>query len=825
MSEVEAAADEAHDLDAADIGGSDDSVAAQPVTIGLTPRFEGRVVTVTDPISISVDGRSVEAQNGELLIDACERAGAYVPRFCYHPRMSTVGMCRMCLVEVEGPRGSSLQPSCMVPVAPDMVVRTQAENVAKAQDGVLEFLLANHPLDCPVCDKGGECPLQDQTMAYGPGESRFVEEKRHYEKPISISETVYLDRERCILCDRCTRFADEVAGDPLIHFIDRGSNTQVLTFPDEPFASYFSGNVVQICPVGALTAKPYRFKARPWDLATAESTCTTCSVGCRVSVDTSRDRVLRVNGVDVDAVNQGWLCDRGRFSFEATNSDDRIDRPLLRRGDELADASWSEALRRATEHLQGASRVAVIGGSALTNEGVFAFGELLSGPLAGALVEPDPGDGLPNAIWDLADATIDDMCRPGGTVIWVGPDPKETLPIVFLRLRDAVVRHGVNLIHLSVPGGSSLSSLAGVEVSIPLGELERQLTEGADTALADALDLAATAENLTIVIGRRSATEGGTILEAAAAALAGRFANARFLAAHGSPNARGARAFGLERRGGMGAIVDGLRAGEVDAILVLDADPLRTVLGAPDLAELMGAVPVVSLAWLPHASAAVADVVLPMAPWSEVDATTTNLEGRVLSLTQRVTPVGTAMADWEIALELGDRLGTRNGWEIAEDVFAAMRERFEELDGITWAGLRRGQGRDGALLHRTSTPIEAPAASVLPKVDQFSLRLIAVPALYDGAASLAACASSVVLADPASARLNPADIAKLLDTAEGDAVTVVSQAGETDLVVVADERVPVGHLKTVLGAPGSGIHHVIDPNEPLGTVRIQAGGR
>ena len=240
-----------------------------------------RKIEITDPVTITVDGREVTAQNGELLIDACERNDAYIPRFCYHPRMNPVGMCRMCLVEVDTGRGPALQPSCMIPVAAEMVVDTKNEQVSKAQDGILEFLLANHPLDCPVCDKGGECPLQDQTMAYGPGESRWVEEKRHYEKPIAISETVYLDRERCILCDRCTRFAKDVAGDPLIHFIDRGSNTEIATFPDEPFSSYFSGNTVQICPVGALTAKPYRFRARPWDLEEVESTCTGCSVAIR----------------------------------------------------------------------------------------------------------------------------------------------------------------------------------------------------------------------------------------------------------------------------------------------------------------------------------------------------------------------------------------------------------------------------------------------------------------------------------------------------------------------------------------------------------------
>ena len=250
--------------------------------------------------------------------------------------MKPVGMCRMCLVEIEGPRGMALQPACMVPCTDGMNVLTESDTVKKAQDGILEFLLINHPLDCPVCDRGGECPLQDQTLAYGPGESRFVEEKRHWAKPIPISELVLLDRERCIQCARCTRFADEIAGDPLIQFGERGNSTEIITFPDDPFTSYFSGNTVQICPVGALTARPYRFRARPWDLDQTESTCTVCAVGCRMALQSSSDRLIRHLGIDIDPVNQGWLCDKGRFSHEAVNSDDRLLQPLVRDGDALA---------------------------------------------------------------------------------------------------------------------------------------------------------------------------------------------------------------------------------------------------------------------------------------------------------------------------------------------------------------------------------------------------------------------------------------------------------------------------------------------------------
>src|SRR2546421_10882180 len=343
--------------------------------------------TATDTLSIVVDGRQVEARPGEMVIAAAERAGPYMPRFCYHLRMKPVGMCRMCLVEIRGPRGYSLQPACFVAVADGQEVRTTSEKVRKAQDGVLEFLLINHPLDCPVCDKGGECPLQDQTLAYGPGESRFVEEKRHFAKPIPISGLVALDRERCIQCARCTRFADEHAGEPLINFIGRGDQLEVNTYPDHPFASYFSGNTVQICPVGALTSSPYRFRARPWDLEQVESSCTSCAVGCRVAIQSSGDRITRLIGIDADAVNQSWLCDKGRYNFDFINAEPRLTVPLVRKNGELVETGWGEALDVVAKQLgqirdqHGPAGIAFVGGARLANEDAYAWARLAKGVL------------------------------------------------------------------------------------------------------------------------------------------------------------------------------------------------------------------------------------------------------------------------------------------------------------------------------------------------------------------------------------------------------------------------------------------------------------
>ncbi len=510
-------------------------------------------------VPVTINGVEVLARTGELVIEAAERTGTYIPRFCYHPRMEPVGMCRMCIVEIDTGRGAALQPSCMIECTPGMKVDTTSEVTTKAQDGVLEFLLINHPLDCPVCDKGGECPLQDQTMAYGPGESRFVEEKRHKEKPIPISDLVLLDRERCILCDRCTRFAKDVAGDPLIHFVNRGNDTEINTFPDEPFSSYFSGNTVQICPVGALTATSYRFRARPWDLEQVESTCQGCSVGCRVSVESSRNQVLRYQGVDIDPVNWGWLCDKGRFGFEAVASDERLSQPLVRQGGHLGAASWNDALARAADALRGAApaTVGVLGGTRLTNEAAYAWAKLAKGVLGTDNVDAQLGDGLPaEMVLGLPRATIDEVCAPGGTVVLLGPDLKEELPVLFLRLRHAVVRDGVKVVEIS-PQAGGFTPYATVALHPRPGEagaaaraLLGGVAPGTDAGGVEAGALAAAAElvssgPVTVVVGRQSLAESSEAVVDAAGAFMARKPDTRFLPALRRPNVHGALDMGL----------------------------------------------------------------------------------------------------------------------------------------------------------------------------------------------------------------------------------------------------------------------------------------
>jgi NADH-quinone oxidoreductase subunit G len=463
-------------------------------------------------VSFTLDGRPATARPGELLISAAERVGTYIPRFCYHPRLEPVGMCRMCLVEVSGPRGATLQPACFIAAAEGMEVVTDSDKVKKAQDGVLEFLLVNHPLDCPVCDKGGECPLQDQTLAYGPGESRFVEEKRHFAKPVAISELVLLDRERCIQCARCTRFAEEVAGEAQIDFAGRGERVEVATFPGQPFSSYFSGNTVQICPVGALTATPYRFAARPWDLDQVESTCTTCSLGCRVAVQSSGNRLTRLLGIDNDPVNQGWLCDKGRFVYESLNGDEvapdttsvalqrpagqfvgeaavtrtdggRLTEPMVRKDGELVPVSWSAALAAAAEGLTAARQaggpeaVALLGGARCTNEGAYAWAKLAKAVLGTDSVDAQLGDGLPAPlVLSLPRATLDQACSARLVVLLTG-DMREELPVLYLRLRRAALDGATSILELA-PEPSSLTPYAAVSLDLRPGDAPAVETAG-----------------------------------------------------------------------------------------------------------------------------------------------------------------------------------------------------------------------------------------------------------------------------------------------------------------------------------------------------------
>ena len=707
----------------------------------------------TETVTITVDGVAMPAKPGEMVIAAAERNGVYIPRFCYHPRLRTVGMCRMCLVEVKGPRGFSLAPSCFIPVAEGQEVVTRSDTVKKAQDGVLEFLLVNHPLDCPVCDKGGECPLQDQTLAYGPGETRFVEEKRHWAKPIPLSDLVYLDRERCIQCDRCTRFADEVAGDALIEFKGRGDSIEVATFPDQPFASYFSGNTVQICPVGALLARPYRFKARPWDLEQVESTCTACSVGCRIAVQSSGAELTRYLGLDSDPVNHGWLCDKGRFSYQYVNSEERLSRPLVRKGDELVEASWGEALEAAARGLDaartvhGSSSLAVLGGARLANEDAYAWAKLAKGVLGTDNVDAQVGDGLPaEVVLGLPRATIDQACSARAVVL-LAPDLKEELPVLYLRLREGAVDRGVPVVELT-PRRTGMSRSCKATLTYRPGEaaaLAAALAGGTNASevagvpaasIAAARNLLGDLHGVVVVLGRASLAEPASSIVAAAAALLEGLPGVRFLPALRRANVMGALEMGLspgllpgrvrldEARewftqawgqvpGEVGldaaGILGAAAEGRVQGLVLLGSDPVADF---PDRQLARAAMSAtgftVAVDTFLTESSKQADVVLPAAAFGERGGTTTNLEGRVTRLGQKIVPPGVAWPDWMIAAELAFHLGGDLGVESLEEIGAEIERLAPSRRRMTAAVLADRRHRDGLV-----APLEGPVSSDL----------------------------------------------------------------------------------------------------------------
>ena len=412
-------------------------------------------------VRLTIDGREISVPPGTLIIRAAEQMGVEIPRFCDHPLLEPVGACRQCIVEVEG----SPKPvtSCTTPVTPDMEVRTQITSPVadKAQRGVMELLLINHPLDCPVCDKGGECPLQNQALSSGHGRSRFTEVKRTFPKPIAISSQVLLDRERCVMCARCTRFSEQIAGDPFIDLMERGAQQQVGIYGDQPFESYFSGNTVQICPVGALTGAAYRFRARPFDLVSSPGVCEHCASGCGQRTDHRRGKVLRRLAGDDPEVNEEWNCDKGRWAFTYANQRDRITAPMVRGVDGgLVPVPWPTALAAAAEGLIAArGRAGVLAGGRLTVEDAYAYSRFARTVLgtndvdfrarhhsdeeARFLAERVVGRGPDSGAVTYADL------ETAPAVVLVGFDPEEESPIVFLRLRRAARDQGLKVFSMA----------------------------------------------------------------------------------------------------------------------------------------------------------------------------------------------------------------------------------------------------------------------------------------------------------------------------------------------------------------------------------------
>jgi NADH-quinone oxidoreductase subunit G len=480
----------------------------------------GDAVAQPEMVTLTIDDVEVSVPKGTLVIRAAELLGIQIPRFCEHPLLDPVGACRQCIVEIEGQRKP--MTSCTVVATDDMVVRTQltSEVADKAQHLVMELLLINHPLDCPMCDKGGECPLQNQAMSNGRPESRFHDDKRHFAKPINISSQVLLDRERCISCVRCTRFSDQIAGDKFIDVLERGAEQQIGIYANEPFDSYFSGNTVQICPVGALTGTAYRFRARPFDLVSSPSVCEHCASGCAQRTDHRRGKVLRRLAGDDPEVNEEWNCDKGRWAFTYATQQDVITTPLIRDADgSLVPASWSHAIAKAAQGLEAArGRTGVLVGGRATWEDAYAYTKFArivldtndidfrarpsSAEEADFLASRVAGRPVTVSYSDLESAPV---------VVLVGFEPEDESPIVFLRLRKAARKNSVPVYAVAPFATRALTKMSG------------RLIETVPGAEASTLDGLATGEvgdllskpGAVIMVGERLATVPGGFSAAA----------------------------------------------------------------------------------------------------------------------------------------------------------------------------------------------------------------------------------------------------------------------------------------------------------------------
>ena len=768
--------------------------------------------TVPD-VTLSIDGKEVTVPAGTLIIRAAEQLGIEIPRFCDHPLLQPAGACRQCYVRIEGQ--PKLATSCTVSVAPGMAVRTQAsdEEVADAQEANLEFLLLNHPLDCPICDRGGECPLQDQALAYGPGDSRFREAKRVFKKPIPLSPLVALDRERCILCARCTRFCDEISGDRFLELYARGAGERVSIAAGEDFRSPFSGNTVQICPVGALTSVPYRFVARPFDLTYGDSVCPHCSAGCNMRVDLRSGEVVRHLARDEYEVNDAWLCDKGRYAFRFPDAPDRITTPLIRdRG--LEPASFGEVLTRIAGWVDDGARVAVLTGGRLMDEDYYALSKLTRTVFrtndldhrrdhgAGFAEDAIAARGMGATYRDVEQARV---------VLVAGLDAEQEVPILHLRLRKAAAR-GARIIVLH-PRRTRLWDVAEHILCRPGDEAwlleteeghHRPEIEDVVTALRDAGDAG------LVIAGPRLADHSQAVHRAST--LAGE-TGARFAYVTRRANDRGAlaagvhptllpggRSFGLpDERTEVEAvwgplerhdpgrswrgILEGCANREIDVLYLIGVDPLRDYPDASLARRALQNVPrkIVQSLEL-GALGRFADAFLPAAAFLEKEGHVTTWEGRGQRLRHVRDPLGMCRPDWEIfaslALACGGDLGFESLDELHEEMGQLLAPKEPRERSIADMGAVPATVRDGEILLFTY-PLLVDEGRLSERADEVKAALGDAPFVEvhpdDAAARNVADAVDVRVKTAAGEATLPARVTA--HVAKGSAFVPFNQAG------------------------------------------------
>jgi len=731
-------------------------------------------------ITFEIDGREVQAPEGMMLVDAAKQGDVEIPYFCYEPKLGQpVGACRMCLVEIEGM--PKLQTSCSTPVKEGMVVITTSDRVKTAQNAIVEFLLVNHPLDCPVCDKGGECPLQDISYGWGAGRSRVVEPKRHFEKPLEISPLVAIDRERCILCYRCVRFSQEIAEDYQLVFLERGDHTFVGTHDGHPYVAPFSGNIIELCPVGALTSTAYRFRARPWDIEDAGSVCLLCPSQCNIKFTTRDDtKVMRVLARDHKEVDDGWLCDKGRFGYQAIHSPERITAPLVRDGGVLREVSWERALSDAASALKrgGANAAAIVGGEATNEEGFLiqrlfreALGSANIDSRSGGLLDPEQARALARPDFGAKVSDID----YAESILVLDTSLVDEAPILDLRVRKAVRRNRAKLVVATSrpttldPNASAVLRFAPGATEAALGGLAAALAGGPEADLDDlARRSGASAQQLrdaaaalsgsgaTVILWGERLSHGdrGRQTVSALLALARRCGadtadDGGLIEVPSGTNSRGLREVGclpnfgpgLSDPGQTGLGAEQIPGAGASSILLFQADPIRTH-PDPEAWEraLDSATGVVAFAdFLTPALEEHATVVFPAESYAEKEGTVTHPDGRLQRVRQAIGHPGEVRSGWEVLAELSARLGKPLETASVPGIFGQLADAVSfygglTLDEIGGRGIRWQEREQASTLE--SVPLPDTQLDTPPELPQQGLRLGTVPSLWAGRETL-----------------------------------------------------------------------------------------
>jgi NADH-quinone oxidoreductase subunit G len=791
---------------------------------------------MANKINLTIDGQPVSVPEGTLIVNAAKMVGIDIPVFCYHPKMKPAGMCRQCLVEIGRPMidrasgqpvlengqpkiqfGPKLETSCTTPVSEGMVVHTQSEKAQAGQKANLEFLLTSHPLDCPICDKGGECPLQNLTMAHGPGQSRFIfDEKHHAAKHVPLSELIYLDRERCIQCARCTRFQDEVVGEPVIGFYQRGRNLEIVSYSDPGFDSVFSGNTTDICPVGALTTADFRFGARPWELKSAASVCSQCPVGCNLTFNTRREAksdgqvvIKRVMPRQNEQVNETWICDKGRFAgYQFTESPERLLKPQVRKEDGFRFADWDVALKQAAGKLaESKEKLVVLASGRLSNEDLFNLKQL-SDQLGGqAVLYTHMGGGDLTAAYGVAPGSNLGELGPGDAILVAASDLQAEAPLWWLRVKQAAER-GATLVVVNARE-TKLDPHASFVVRYAYGD-EAETVNGLlqKDKLGQALR---EANNLVVFYGSDGlGLEGSSALAVACAGLlkdtqhTGN-ANNGLIGVWPRANEQGAWELGFRPLADLAPSLTG------KTVYVAAADPAGD---DPALAEALKAANFVIVQDILHnATVELADVVLPAQAYTEREGSFTSGERRVQRFYPATPPRGQARADFAITaglaqllnLDLEGRAPVLAFDRLAAAVPAFAGLNYGKLAEVTeqWPLMRREdlfyggtsyentQGLGVQLELVALTPVPSPKGRKGPRPKEGELLAVPVTKLYDRGATVAPSQLLAMRIGELTLLLNPAEGARLgLD--DGSRIELGLNGAAAEGLVRLDERVPSG---------------------------------